>query len=200
MEDFIMSKENEDIAKINEKEQYKYGKTTPTFKRITEFTQKGEIVREETKTIQGERREKGTFFQSDPEEFVRFINTFFKRKEERLIFEYIVSNINYSNEFSFNKKWLSANFKDTRNFNRYRLKLEKDKWIFKTTKKNVYTLNVQLFNRMTARKAFELYKTQFREDFDKDINTFMYLSKIAQNLNKTEIKQLIKQLENHLKK
>ena len=53
---------------------------------------------------------------------------------------------------------------------------------------------------MTARKAFELYKTQFREDFDKDINTFMYLSKMAQNLNKTEIKQLIKQLENHLKK
>ena len=38
MEDFIMSKENEDVAKINEKEQYKYGKTTPTFKRITEFT------------------------------------------------------------------------------------------------------------------------------------------------------------------
>lgn len=190
---------NEEFKKSNEKEQYKYKKTTPTFKRTTEFTQEGIVVREETKTIQGERREKGTFFQSDPEEFIRFINTFFKRKEERLIFEYIVSNINYANEFSFDKKWTDSNFKDIRNFNRYRLKLEKDNWIFKTTKKNVYTLNVQLFNRMTAKKAFDLYKIQFKEDFNKNINTFMYVSKMAQNLNKTEIKQLIKQLENHLK-
>lgn len=190
---------NEEFKKSNEKEQYKYKKTTPTFKRTTEFTQEGVVVREETKTIQGERREKGTFFQSDPEEFIRFINTFFKRKEERLIFEYIVSNINYSNEFSFDKKWIDFNFKDIRNFNRYRLKLEKDNWIFKTTKKNVYTLNVQLFNRMTAKKAFDLYKIQFKEDFNKNINTFMYMSKMAQNLNKSEIKQLIKQLENHLK-
>ena len=190
---------NEEFKKSNEKEQYKYKKTTPTFKRTTEFTQEGVVVREETKTIQGERREKGTFFQSDPEEFIRFINTFFKRKEERLIFEYIVSNINYSNEFLFDKKWIDFNFKDIRNFNRYRLKLEKDNWIFKTTKKNVYTLNVQLFNRMTAKKAFDLYKIQFKEDFNKNINTFMYMSKMAQNLNKSEIKQLIKQLENHLK-
>ena len=190
---------NEEFKKANEKEHYKNKKTTPTFKRTTEFTQEGVVVREETKTIQGERREKGTFFQSDPEEFIRFINTFFKRKEERLIFEYIVSNINYSNEFSFDKKWIDSNFKDIRNFNRYRLKLEKDNWIFKTTKKNVYTLNVQLFNRMTAKKAFELYKIQFKEDFNKNINTFMYMSKMAQNLTKTEIKQLIKQLENHLK-
>ena len=190
---------NEEYKKANEKEQYKYNKTTPTFKRTTEFTKEGVVVREETKTIQGERREKGTFFQSDPEEFIRFINTFFKRKEERMMFEYIISNINYSNEFSFDKKWICSNFKDIRNFNRYRLKLEKDSWIFKTTKKNVYTLNVQLFNRMTAKKAFDLYKIQFKEDFNKNINTFMYLSKMAQNLNKTEIKQLIKQLENHLK-
>lgn len=189
---------NEKIKKQNEKEQYKYKKTTPTFKRTTEFNQNGEVIKEETKTIQGERREKGTFFQSDPEEFIRFINTFFKRKEERLIFEYIISNINYANEFSFDKKWLSSNFKDIHNFNRYRRKLEKDKWIFKTTKRNVYTLNVQLFNRMTAKKAFELYKIQFEETFNKDINTFMYMSKMAQNLNKSEIKQLIKQLQNHL--
>lgn len=188
----------EEIKKQNEKEQYKYKKTTPTFKRTTEFNQDGEVIKEETKTIQGERREKGTFFQSDPEEFIRFINAFFKRKEERLIFEYIISNINYANEFSFDKKWLSSNFKDIHNFNRYRRKLEKDKWIFKTTKRNVYTLNVQLFNRMTAKKAFELYKIQFEENFDKDINTFMYMSKMAQNLNKSEIKQLIKQLQNHL--
>ena len=65
---------NEEFKKANEKEQYKYKKTTPTFKRTTEFTQEGVVVREETKTIQGERREKGTFFQSDPEEFIRFIN------------------------------------------------------------------------------------------------------------------------------
>ena len=52
---------------------------------------------------------------------------------------------------------------------------------------------------MTAKKAFELYKIQFKEDFNKNINTFMYMSKMAQNLTKTEIKQLIKQLENHLK-
>ena len=188
----------EEIKKQNEKEQYKYKKTTPTFKRTTEFNQDGEVIKEETKTIQGERREKGTFFQSDPEEFIRFINAFFKRKEERLIFEYIISNINYANEFSFDKKLLSSNFKDIHNFNRYRRKLEKDKWIFKTTKRNVYTLNVQLFNRMTAKKAFELYKIQFEENFDKDINTFMYMSKMAQNLNKSEIKQLIKQLQNHL--
>ena len=101
---------DEEIKQKNEKEQYKYNKTTPIFKRTTEFTKEGEIVREETKTIQGERREKGTFFQSDPEEFIRFIDTFFKRKEERMIFEYIVSNINYSNEFSFDKKWLNTNF------------------------------------------------------------------------------------------
>ena len=52
---------------------------------------------------------------------------------------------------------------------------------------------------MTAKKAFDLYKIQFKEDFNKNINTFMYMSKMAQNLNKSEIKQLIKQLENHLK-
>lgn len=190
---------DEETKKRNEKEQYKYKKTTPTFKRTTEFTQEGEIVREETKTIQGERREKGTFFQSDPEEFIRFINEFGYRKEIKLIFEYIISNINYSNEFSFDKKWLNTNFPNINKFYTYRKKLEDTKWIFKTTKRNVYTLNVQLFNRMTAKKAFELYKTQFKEDYDKDINTFMYMSKMAQNLNKTEIKQLIKQLQNHLK-
>ena len=173
-------------------------KETKTFKRTTEFTQEGVVVREETKTIQGERREKGTFFQSDPEEFIRFINTFFKRKEERLIFEYIVSNINYSNEFSFDKKWIDSNFKDIRNFNRYRLKLEKDNWIFKTTKKNVYTLNVQLFNRMTAKKAFELYKIQFKEDFNKNINTFMYMSKMAQKQTKKNSTSIKKQ-HRHLK-
>ena len=189
---------DEEIKQKKEKEQYKYNKTTPTFKRTTEFTKEGEIVREETRTVQGERREKGTFFQSDPEEFIRFINTFFKRKEERLIFEYIVSNINYSNEFSFDKKWLKTNFKDICNFNKYRRKLEKEKWIFKTTKKNVYTFNVQLFNRMTPKKAFDLYKIQFKENYDKVINTFMYMSKMVQPLNKTEIKQLIKQLQNHL--
>lgn len=191
--------DEEEIKEQRQKEQYKYNKTTPTFKRTTEFNQDGEILKEETKTIQGERREKGTFFQSDPEEFIRFINTFFKRKEERLIFEYIVSNINYSNEFSFDQKWLNTNFPKTNKFYIVRKKLEDDNWIFKTTKKNVYTLNVQLFNRMTAKKAFELYKTQFKENYDKDINTFMYMSKMAQNLNKTEIKQLIKQLQNHLK-
>ena len=52
---------------------------------------------------------------------------------------------------------------------------------------------------MTPKKAFELYKTQFKEDYDKDVNTFMYMSKMAQNLNKSEIKQLIKQLQEHLK-
>lgn len=189
----------EEIKKQNEKEQYKYKKTTPTFKRTTEFNQDGEVIKEETKTIQGERREKGTFFQSDPEEFIRFINEFGYRKEIKLIFEYIISNINYSNEFSFDKKWLNTNFPNINKFYTYRKKLEDTKWIFKTTRRNVYTLNVQLFNRMTAKKAFELYKTQFEENFDKDINTFMYMSKMAQNLNKTEIKQLIKQLENHLK-
>ena len=192
--------DEEEIRKQRQKEQYKYDKTTPTFKRTTEFNQDGEILKEETKTLQGERREKGTFFQSDPEEFIRFINAFFKRKEERLIFEYIVSNINYSNEFSFDKKWLNTNFKDVHNFNTYRRKLEKDRWIFKTSKKNVYTLNVQLFNRMTAKKAFELYKTQFEGNFDKDINVFMYISKIAQNLNKAETEQLINQLQKHLLK
>ena len=30
---------NEEFKKSNEKEQYKYKKTTPTFKRTTEFTQ-----------------------------------------------------------------------------------------------------------------------------------------------------------------
>lgn len=189
----------EEIKKQNEKEQYKYKKTTPTFKRTTEFNQDGEVIKEETKTIQGERREKGTFFQSDPEEFIRFINEFGYRKEIKLIFEYIISNINYSNEFSFDKKWLNTNFPNINKFYTYRKKLEDTKWIFKTTRRNVYTLNVQLFNRMTAKKAFELYKTQFEENFDKDINTFMYMSKMAQNLNKNEIKQLIKQLENHLK-
>ena len=54
---------DEEIKQKKEKEQYKYNKTTPTFKRTTEFTKEGEIVREETRTVQGERREKGTFFQ-----------------------------------------------------------------------------------------------------------------------------------------
>ena len=189
---------DEETKKRNEKEQYKYKKTSPTFKRITEFTKEGEIVREETKTIQGERREKGTFYQGDPEELIRIIN-YIKRKEERLMFEYIISNINYANEFSFDKKWLNTNFPNVNKFYAVRKKLEDNKWIFKTTKRNVYTLNVQLFNRMTPKKAFELYKTQFKEDYDKDVNTFMYMSKMAQNLNKSEIKQLIKQLQEHLK-
>ena len=69
---------NEEIKKKQEKEQYKYNKTTPYFKRSVEFNQEGEILKEETKTIQGERREKGTFYQGDPEELIRLINTFFK--------------------------------------------------------------------------------------------------------------------------
>ena len=189
---------DEETTKRNEKEQYKYKKTSPTFKRTTEFTKEGEIVREEIKTIQGERREKGTFYQGDPEELIRIIN-YIKRKEERLMFEYIISNINYANEFSFDKKWLNTNFPNINKFYAVRKRLEDNKWIFKTTKRNVYTLNVQLFNSMTPKKAFELYKTQFKEDYNKDVNTFMYMSKMAQNLNKSEIKQLIKQLQEHLK-
>lgn len=193
---------DEEIKKQKEKEQYKYKKTKPTFKTTTEFDENGEIFKETTETKQGTRREKGTFYQGDPEELIRFIQEFGKKQNNMSkIFEYIISNINYANEFSFDKKWLNTNFpKDNiKNFYNYIRKLEKNKWIFKTTKKNVYTLNVQFFNRMTPKKAFDLYKEQFNEDFDKDINTYMYMSKMAQKLNKEQIKSLIKQLENHLK-
>ena len=113
---------------------------------------------------------------------------------------YIINAVNWNNEFSFDKTFIeSYNGAETR-FYQDRRYLLKNKYIFpKPNKKNIYTLNVELFSRGNAYVTSQLYEEQFGEELSQDSK--LELSKIkkkASKLSKDDLQKLIEDLQKML--
>lgn len=198
---------NEDFKKANEtlpaeeKEQLqKYQK-----KGITKITQSvdqqsGEILSTETTYSSEKKRVKGTFGISDPEEIIRLARQS-KTRSINTMLAYVIGVMDWNNEFSFDKKFISSyGVKNKQRFFTDRKYLLDNKYIFiKPNKKNRFTLNVNLLFRGPIYKAAELYQEQFEEELNQDSK--LELSKIkkkATKLSKEDIKILIEDLQKML--
>lgn len=198
---------NEDFKKANEslsaeeKEQLqKYQK-----KGITKITQSvdqqsGEILFTETTYSSEKKRVKGTFGISDPEEIIRLARQS-KTRAINTMLVYVINTMDWNNEFSFDKKFISSyGEKNKQRFFTDRKYLFDNKYIFvKPNKKNRFTFNVNLLFRGPIYKAAELYQEQFGEELNQDSK--LELSKIkkkAIKLSKEDIKNLIEDLQKML--
>ena len=194
---------NEEIKKTydslpeEEKEQLqKYQK-----KGITKVTQSvdqetGEILSTETTYNSEKKRVKGTFGISDPEEIIRLARQS-KIRAINTMLTYVISTIDWNNEFSFDKKFISSYGEITTRFYQDRKYLLDNQYIFnKPGKKNRFTLNVNLLFRGSIYKATELYEEQFGEILSQDSK--LELAKIKKKvtkLSKEDIKKLIEDLQ-----
>lgn len=197
---------NEDFKKANEslpaeeKEQLqKYQK-----KGITKITQSvdqesGEVLTTETTYNSEMKRKKGTFYVGNPEELTRLLS-FNKNRAVNKMLVYIINTVNWNNEFSFEKNYIQSYGKGKNKFYEDRKYLLDNKFIFnKLGKKNIYTLNVELFSRGNAYVTSQLYEEQFGEELSQDSK--LELAKIKKKvtkLSKEDIKKLIKDLEKML--
>ena len=171
-------------------------------KGITKITQSvdqesGEILFSETTYNSEIKRKKGTFYVGSPEELARLCSFNKKNRAISKMLTYIINVVNWNNEFSFDKTFIeSYNGAETRFYQDRRYLLE-NKYIFvKPDKKNVYTLNVELFSRGNAYITSQLYEEQFGEELSQDSK--LELSKIkkkASKLAKEDIKKLIEDLQ-----
>ena len=171
-------------------------------KGITKITQSvdqesGEILFSETTYNSEIKRKKGTFYVGSPEELARLCSFNKKNRAISKMLTYIINVVNWNNEFSFDKTFIeSYNVAETRFYQDRRYLLE-NKYIFvKPNKKNVYTLNVELFSRGNAYITSQLYEEQFGEELSQDSK--LELSKIkkkASKLAKEDIKKLIEDLQ-----
>ena len=171
-------------------------------KGITKITQSvdqesGEILFSETTYNSEIKRKKGTFYVGSPEELARLCSFNKKNRAISKIINYIINVLKWNNEFSFDKTFIeSYNGAETRFYQDRRYLLE-NKYIFvKPNKKNVYTLNVELFSRGNAYITSQLYEEQFGEELSQDSK--LELSKIkkkASKLAKEDIKKLIEDLQ-----
>lgn len=197
---------NEEFKKANEslpaeeKEQLqKYQK-----KGITKITQSvdqesGEVLTTETTYNSEMKRKKGTFYVGNPEELTRLLS-FNKNRAVNKMLVYIINTVNWNNEFSFEKNYIQSYGKGKNKFYEDRKYLLDNKFIFnKLGKKNIYTLNVELFSRGNAYVTSQLYEEQFGEELSQDSK--LELAKIKKKvtkLSKEDIKKLIKDLEKML--
>lgn len=197
---------NEELKKANEslpaeeKEQLqKYQK-----KGITKITQSvdqisGEILSTETTYSSEMKRKKGTFYVGNPEELTRLLS-FNKNRAVNKMLVYIINTVNWNNEFSFEKNYIQSYGKGINKFYEDRKYLLDNKFIFnKLGKKNIYTLNVELFSRGNAYVTSQLYEEQFGEELSQDSK--LELAKIKKKvtkLSKEDIKKLIEDLEKML--
>ena len=171
-------------------------------KGITKITQSvdqesGEILFSETTYNSEIKRKKGTIYVGSPEELARLCCINKKNRAISKMLTYIINVVNWNNEFSFDKTFIeSYNGAETRFYQDRRYLLE-NKYIFvKPNKKNVYTLNVELFSRGNAYITSQLYEEQFGEELSQDSK--LELSKIkkkASKLAKEDIKKLIEDLQ-----
>lgn len=197
---------NEEFKKANEslpaeeKEQLqKYQK-----KGITKITQSvdqesGEVLSTETTYSSEMKRKKGTFYVGNPEELTRLLS-FNKNRAVNKMLVYIINTVNWNNEFSFEKNYIQSYGKGINKFYEDRKYLLDNKFIFnKLGKKNIYTLNVELFSRGNAYVTSQLYEEQFGEELSQDSK--LELAKIKKKvtkLSKEDIKKLIADLEKML--
>ena len=98
------------------------------------------------------------------------------------------------------KNYIQSYGKGKNKFYEDRKYLLDNKFIFnKLGKKNIYTLNVELFSRGNAYVTSQLYEEQFGEELSQDSK--LELAKIKKKvtkLSKEDIKKLIKDLEKML--
>ena len=197
---------NEEFKKANEslpaeeKEQLqKYQK-----KGVTKITQSvdqesGELLSTETTYSSEMKRKKGTFYVGNPEELTRLLS-FNKNRAVNKMLVYIINTVNWNNEFSFEKNYIQSYGKGINKFYEDRKYLLDNKFIFnKLGKKNIYTLNVELFSRGNAYVTSQLYEEQFGEELSQDSK--LELAKIKKKvtkLSKEDIKKLIEDLEKML--
>lgn len=194
---------NEEIQKTydslpeEEKEQLqKYQKKgiTKVIQSVDQET--GEILSTETTYNSEKKRVKGTFGISDPEEIIRLARQS-KIRAINTMLAYVISTIDWNNEFSFDKKFISSYGEITTRFYQDRKYLLDNQYIFnKPGKKNRFTLNVNLLFRGSIYKATELYEEQFGEILSQDSK--LELAKIKKKvtkLSKEDIKKLIEDLQ-----
>ena len=145
------------------------------------------------------KRKKGTFYVGNPEELTRLLS-FNKNRAVNKMLVYIINTVNWNNEFSFEKNYIQSYGKGKNKFYEDRKYLLDNKFIFnKLGKKNIYTLNVELFSRGNAYVTSQLYEEQFGEELSQDSK--LELAKIKKKvtkLSKEDIKKLIKDLEKML--
>lgn len=197
---------NEEFKKANEslpaeeKEQLqKYQK-----KGITKITQSvdqesGEVLSTETTYSSEMKRKKGTFYVGNPEELTRLLS-FNKNRAVNKMLVYIINTVNWNNEFSFEKNYIQSYGKGINKFYEDRKYLLDNKFIFnKLGKKNIYTLNVELFSRGNAYVTSQLYEEQFGEELSQDSKIELAkIKKKVTKLSKEDIKKLIADLEKML--
>ena len=124
-------------------------------KGITEIKQKvnqqtGEILSTETNYNSETKRKKGTFYVGNPEELARLCSLNKKNRAISKMLTYIINTVNWNNEFSFDKTFIESYSLSTKFYQDRRFLIE-NKYIFqKPNKKNVFTLNVDLFSRGIA--------------------------------------------------
>lgn len=159
----------------------------------------GEVLSTETTYSSEMKRKKGTFYVGNPEELTRLLS-FNKNRAVNKMLVYIINTVNWNNEFSFEKKFIQSYGKGVNKFYEDRKYLLDNKFIFnKLGKKNVYTLNVELFSRGNAYVTSQLYEEQFGEELSQDSK--LELAKIKKKvtkLSKEDIKKLIQDLEKML--
>lgn len=160
----------------------------------------GEILSTETTYSSENKRIKGTFGITSPEEIIRLTQQS-KVRAINTMLAYIINIMDWNNEFSFDKKFINSygEHKSDR-FYTDRKYLIENKYIFnKPGKKNRFTLNVNLFFRGPLYKATELYQEQFEEELNQDSKLeLIKIKKKATKLTKEDIKNLIEDLQKML--
>lgn len=194
---------NEEINKTynslseEEKEQLKKYQKKGITKVVQSVDQEtGEILSTETTYSSEKRRVKGTFGISSPEEIIRLTRQS-KIRAINTMLAYIIDTMDWNNEFSFDKKFISSYGEITTRFYQDRKYLIDNKYIFnKNGKKNRFTLNVNLLFRGTMQKAAELYEEQFEETLSQDSKLeLVKIKKKITKLSKEDIKNLIEDLQ-----
>lgn len=175
-------------------------------KGITEVKQKvdqqtGEILSTETNYNSETKRKKGTFYIGSPLELQKIAQGSKVRAINKMLV-YILDVVNWNNEFTFEKPFIeSYGEKNKQRFFTDRKYLLENQYIFnKPYKKNVYTLNVELFSRGNAYTTSQLYKEQFEENLEKDIELdLIKTNKKLGKFNKNQLEQLKNKIDNLLK-
>lgn len=172
---------------------------------ITEIKQRydqntGEVLSVETTYNSNIKRKRGTFYVGSPEELARLCMFNKKNRAIGKMLTYIINTVNWNNEFSFDKSFIESYGKHDEYFYKDRKFLLENKYIFKKdSKKNVFTLNVELFSRGNAYTTSQLYQEQFGEELNQDSKQELAkIKKKVARLSKEDIKNLIKDLQNML--
>ena len=172
---------------------------------ISEIKQKvdqqtGEILSTETTYNSEIKRKKGTFYIGNPTELVRLCAFNKKNRAINKMLAYIIDTVNWNNEFSFDKNFIESYNSANVRFYQDRKYLIDNKFIFpKSDKKNIYTLNVELFSRGNAYVTSQLYEEQFGEELNQDSKIeIAKIKKKAKKLSKEDIEKLIEDLKRML--